>query len=104
MDREATTDGGTARPDWREPALRCGLEVVLIGLIAAYLWIQVQSPILSGAVAVAGGLAAVVVLFWSVKEHTVAWIRYASARSRRRRKQRERKRRQRRRQQSGESE
>lgn len=101
--RERVTDGGQDRPDWIEPAARCGLEVALVVLIAAYLWANAGSELLSGIVAVLGIVGAVGVLFYYVNQQALAWVRYASNRSqrkqRRKRQQREkRKRRQRQRQ------
>jgi hypothetical protein len=54
MSPRAACDGGQSRPDWRLPAARCALEVTLILLIAAYLWLHVGSDC-SGALSPSSG-------------------------------------------------
>lgn len=88
-------DGGQSRPDWRVPAIRCGLEVTLVALITAYLWVNVNSPVVSGLFAVAGLTGAVVVLFYYVDQQSLAWVRYASKKGKRKQRRRERRERQR---------
>jgi hypothetical protein len=105
--RERATDGGRDRPDWIEPAARCGLEVALVLLIAAYLWANIGSELLSGVIVVLGIVGAVGVLFYHVNRQAMAWVRYASDRSRQqkrheRRRREKRQRRQRRKRQGGE--
>lgn len=87
------TDGGTERPDWILPAARCGLEVALVVLIAAYLWANVDSQFVQGVVAVFGVVGAVAVFFYYVNQQALAWVRYASAQSRRNQRKRKRERR-----------
>lgn len=101
--RERATDGGQDRPDWIEPAARCGLEVALVVLIAAYLWANVGSELLSGVIAVIGIVGAVGVLFYYVNQQALAWVRYASNRGRRkqRRERQRREKRQRQQRQGG---
>jgi Na+/melibiose symporter-like transporter len=89
------TDGGVDRPDWVDPAARCGLEVALVLLIAAYLWANVDSQFLQGVIAVFGIVGAVAVLFYYVNQQALAWVRYASAQNRRRQRKRRRERQQR---------
>jgi cell shape-determining protein MreC len=98
MSEEVTTDGGQSRPDWRVPAARCGLEVTLVLLIAAYLWLHLGSALLRGVVAVAGLVGAVATLMWYVNQLSVAWVRYASDQTKRRQRERRRKRQRRRKQ------
>lgn len=98
MHRELVTDGGQSGPDWRLPALRCALEVTLIVLIAAYLWINVGSPLFRSVVAVLGVSGAVVTVMWYANRLSLAWVRYARNLRRRERRNRERKRRRRQRQ------
>ena len=100
--RERATDGGRDRPDWIEPAARCGLEVALVLLIGAYLWVNVGSELLSGVIAVLGIVGAVGVLFYYVNRQAMAWVRYASDRSRQQKRREKRQRRQRRKRQGGE--
>jgi hypothetical protein len=99
------TDGGADRPDWVDPAARCGLEVALLALIAAYLWANLNSQLLQGLVAVFGIVGVVAVLFYYVNQQALAWVRYASAQNRRRqrKRRRERQQRERRRRQQGAS-
>jgi len=92
------TDGGASRPDWKLPALRCGLEVALVVLIAAYLWANLASQLLSGIVAVLGIVVTVTVLLYYVHRQAFAWVRYASQQARRRQQRKQRERRQRERQ------
>ena len=96
---ERATDGGVDRPDWVDPAARCGLEVALLLLIAAYLWANLNSQLLQGVVAVFGIVGAVAVLFYYVNQQALAWVRYASAQNRARQRERKRRQRQRRRRQ-----
>jgi beta-lactamase regulating signal transducer with metallopeptidase domain len=91
-------DGGSSRPDWKLPAVRCGLEIALLLLIATYLWANVNSLLLSGAVAVLGIVGSVAVLLYYVHRQAFAWVKYASDQTRRR-QQRKRRQRQRREQQ-----
>ncbi|MFB6139214.1 MAG: hypothetical protein ABEJ26_02120 [Halosimplex sp.] len=102
MSRKAATDG-SGRPDWRIPALRTGLEVSLVALVAAYLSIHLSSPLLVGVVVVAGVVGAVALCFRALDRQAYAWVRYASKRAqesqrKRRREREQRQRRQRRRQ------
>lgn len=96
--RALRADGGESRPDWKLPALRCGLEVALVVLIAAYLWANLASELLSGVVAVLGIVVAVTVLLYYVHRQAFAWVRYASRQARRRQQRKQRERRQRERQ------
>lgn len=82
------TDGG--RPTWLGPALRAGLEMTLVALIATYLAVHVESPVWTAVVAVAGTVGVVAVLFWAVNEQVLAWVRYASNQGRRNRRRRSR--------------
>lgn len=99
MRREAVTDGGQSGPDWRLPAVRCALEVTLIVLIAAYLWINVGSPLFRAVIAVLGLSGAVITVMWYVNRLSLAWVRYARNLRRRERRKRERERQKRRRRQ-----
>ena len=88
-------DGGASRPDWKLPALRCGLEVTLVVLIAAYLWANLASQLLSGLVAVLGIVGSVAILLYYVHRLAFAWVKYASDQNRRRQQRKRRQRRQR---------
>jgi hypothetical protein len=96
------TDGGQSRPDWKLPALRCGLEVALLVLIATYLWANLASELLSGVVAVLGVVGAVTVLLYYVHRQAFAWVSYASQQARRRQQRKQRQRRRREQQLQGE--
>ncbi|PSQ06442.1 hypothetical protein BRC92_00755 [Halobacteriales archaeon QS_4_69_31] len=103
MSPRAACDGGQSRPDWRLPAARCALEVTLILLIAAYLWLHIGSALLKSVVAVVGLTGAVGVVMWYVNQLSLAWVRYGQTLTRKRRRKRERKRRERRRKRREES-
>jgi len=88
-------DGGASRPDWKLPALRCGLEITLVALITVYLWANLASELLSGIVAVIGIVGSVAVLFYYVHRQAFAWVKYASDQTRRRQQRKKRQRRRR---------
>jgi hypothetical protein len=95
---EVVTDGGTdSGPDWKVPALRCGLEVTLLVLSVTYLYLHVGSTLLRGLLLVVGLVGSVAVLIWYVDRLSLAWVRYARTLRRRERRRRERERRERRR-------
>jgi hypothetical protein len=86
------TDGGQSGPDWKVPAIRCGLEVTLLVLIVTYLYLHVRSTLLQGFLLVVGLAGSVAILMWYVNRLSLAWVRYARNLARQKRRQRERRR------------
>jgi hypothetical protein len=98
MAGEAATDGeADGGPNWRVPALRCGLEIALFDLIVAYIYLHVGSGLLKGLLLVVGFVGTAGILLWYVNRLSLAWVRYAQTLQRQRRRKRQRKHRQRRR-------
>ena len=98
MSRDDVTDG-SARPDWRRPALRVGLEVALVALVATYLSIRISSPLVAALVVVAAIVGSVALLFRTLDRQAYAWVRYASKRAQQSQREQKREREQRRKQQ-----
>jgi hypothetical protein len=105
MSRWVATDE-SGRPDWRRPALRVGLELSLIALVAAYVAVHLSSPVLVALVVVGAIVGSAALLFRALDRQAYAWVRYASNRAQenQRQKRREREQRRRRRRQQGSDE
>ena len=98
MSREVVPDG-SGRPDWRAPAVRVGLEIALIVLIAGYLSIHLSSPFLVAIIVVSAIVGSIVLLFRTLDRQAYAWVRYASDRTKESQRKRKHEREKRRRQQ-----
>ncbi|WP_135363373.1 hypothetical protein [Halosimplex halophilum] len=103
MSRWVVTDE-SGRPDWRRPALRVGLEISLVALVAGYVAVHLSSPLVVAAVVVAAVVGSAALLFRALDRQAYAWVRYASERAResQRKQRRERAQRRQRRQQGSE--
>jgi hypothetical protein len=93
-------DGGGSSPDWRIPAIRSGLEVTLLLLIVAYLYLHVGSTLIKGLFLVVGLAGSVGILMWYINRLSLSWVQYARSLSRQERRKRARQRRQQRRERS----
>lgn len=79
MAGEAASDS-VPEPDFFVPALRCGLEMALVGSIVALLGLPAESTLMTGFVLLAAMLAMLVVLFYAINEQVAEWIRRAQKR------------------------
>lgn len=62
-------------PDFFVPALRCGLEMALVGAIVALLGLPADSMLMTGFVVLTAMLSMLVVLFYAINEQVAEWIR-----------------------------
>jgi len=98
MSRDDATDG-RARPDWRRPALRVGLEIAFVALVATYLSIHIASPLAVALLVVTAIVGSVAQFFRTLDRQAYAWVRYASKRAQQSQRNKKREREQRRKQQ-----
>ena len=89
----------SGRPDWRRPALRVGLEISLVALVAAYLAVHISSPLVVALLVVGAVVGSAALLFRALDRQAYAWVRYASNRAQESQRKKRRQRQQRQRQQ-----
>jgi len=99
VSRDDGTDG-PVRPDWRRPALRVGLEIALVALVAAYLSIHLDSPFVVALLVVVAIVGSVTLFFRTLDRQAYAWVRYASKRAQQSQRKQKRERQKRRQQQA----
>ena len=64
-------------PDHVVPGIRCGLEMLVVGLIVALVGLPAENAFYLGIVFTATFVAMTVVLFWCLNKHMAEWIRRA---------------------------
>lgn len=64
-------------PDYLVPAVRCGLEMVMVGSIVALVGLPAPNALILGVVLIAAFVSMIVVLFWCLNRHVAEWIRRA---------------------------
>lgn len=75
MATDATTDTTEVPPpDFVVPAVRCALEMVLVGAIILYVGLPTTNAFYLGLVIVLAVVAMVTVLFWALNRQMEAWI------------------------------
>lgn len=79
MANEAS-DESVPPPDYLVPAIRCGLEMALVGTIVALLGLPAESTLMTGFVLLVALMAMLVVLFYSLNQQVAEWIRRAQKR------------------------
>lgn len=72
MDNADTTE--VPPPDFIGPAVRCALEMVLVGIIILYVGLPASNVFYLGFVVVLAVVAMVTVLFWALNRQMEAWI------------------------------
>lgn len=77
---DATGSGDVPPPDYFVPALRCGLEMALVGAVVALLGLPASSTLMTGVVLLATMLAMLVVFFYCLNQQMAEWIRRAQKR------------------------
>ena len=64
-------------PGFLAPAVRCALEMGMVGLIVALVGLPATNALHLGVVVLATLVSMVVVLFWCLNRHMAEWIRRA---------------------------
>lgn len=64
-------------PGFLVPAVRCALEMALVGTAVGLLGLPAATPLDLGIVLLAALISMVVVLFWCLNRHVAEWIRRA---------------------------
>lgn len=67
-------------PDVFLPAVRCGVEMVLVGSIVALVGLPADTTVMTGFVVLVAVVAMLVVLFYCVNQQMATWIRRARKR------------------------
>lgn len=73
-------DDGVPAPGYLLPAIRCGLEMAIVGLTVGLVGLPGADPLQRGVVLLVAMVAMVVVLFWCLNRHVAEWIRRAQGR------------------------
>lgn len=77
---EASESDDVPSPDFFVPAVRCGLEMALVGAVVALLGLPANSTLMTGVVLLAAMLAMLVVFFYCLNQQMAEWIRRAQKR------------------------
>jgi hypothetical protein len=74
------SEEGIPPPDYIIPAIRCGLEMALVGSIVMLLGLPAGSTLMTGVVLLVALMAMLVVLFYCLNRQMAEWIRRAQKR------------------------
>jgi len=67
-------------PDFFIPAVRCGVEMVLVGSIIAMVGLPAETALMTGFVLMVAFVAMLVVFFYCLNQQMAEWIRRAQKR------------------------
>jgi len=74
------SEEGIPSPDYIVPAIRCGLEMALVGSIVMLFGLPAGSTLMTGVVLLVALMAMLVVLFYCLNRQMAEWIRRAQKR------------------------
>jgi hypothetical protein len=67
-------------PDFFIPAVRCGVEMLLVGSMVALIGLPAETTLMSGFVVLVAFVAMLVVLFYCINRQMAEWVRRAQKR------------------------